>query len=182
MHIASSAVLVNYDRLEIERDCEIDHDVRLVGGEQSPHLLRIGDTTTIRGGTYVSARLGHVEIGSHSYVGHHGWIGGRGEMRIGEWFLCAPNVVIISSNHDYRDRSTPYREQEEIAGTIEIGANVWIGASCVVLPGAHVGAGAVIAAGSVVRDAIPPRTLAAGRPAVPIRELDDDGGPPLMAG
>jgi acetyltransferase-like isoleucine patch superfamily enzyme len=174
VEIARSAVLVNHRRLELRGDTTIDHDVRLIGGEHSPHLLKIAVSTTIRGGSYVSARLGHVEIGSNGYIGHHVWIGGRGRTSIGPWFLCAPNVTIISSNHDYRDRSRPYAEQEEIVGKIEIGENVWIGATCVVLPGATVGDGAVIAAGSVVRGSVPARTLAAGNPAVLVRELDDN--------
>lgn len=112
-----------------------------------------------------------MEIGPNNYIGHNVWIGGRGSASVGEWFLCGPNVVIISSNHDFRDRTQPYAEQEEVPGEVKIGANVWLGAGCVVLPGAIIGDHAVIAAGSVVRGVIGSRTLAAGVPAVEVRTL-----------
>jgi carbonic anhydrase/acetyltransferase-like protein (isoleucine patch superfamily) len=55
---------------------------------------------------------------------------------------------------------------------VEDGAVIAMGA--IVLQGARVGAGALVAAGSVVREGqeIPPRSLAAGVPAVVKREVD----------
>ena len=54
---------------------------------------------------------------------------------------------------------------------IVIGANVWIGHDCVVLPGVEIGAGSIIGARSVVFESVPELTIAAGNPARVIRGL-----------
>jgi carbonic anhydrase/acetyltransferase-like protein (isoleucine patch superfamily) len=50
-----------------------------------------------------------------------------------------------------------------------------IGMGAVLLDGCHVGAEAIVAAGAVVAEGshIPPRTLAMGVPAEPLREVND---------
>jgi len=55
---------------------------------------------------------------------------------------------------------------------IVIEDHVWIGCNVTVLKGVTIGSGAVIAAGSVVARDIPPRTLAAGVPAKPIKHVE----------
>ena len=54
---------------------------------------------------------------------------------------------------------------------VETGAMIGIGA--IVLSGAHIGAGAIVGAGSVVLEGtkIPPRMLAVGAPARPVRKV-----------
>lgn len=165
--------------MEIQRGCCIDGGVRLVGGEEGRGHLTIRENVVLRMGCYISARRGRVVIGANGYLGHGCWVGGRGETNIGDWFLCAPKVVIISSNHDYRNTRIPYALQDELAGVINIGNNVWIGANSVILPGAIIGGSAVVAAGSVVKGEVAPETMVAGVPATFRRKLDDsdDAGP-----
>jgi len=55
---------------------------------------------------------------------------------------------------------------------VTIGANVWVGAQCVVLPGARIGDNAVIAAGSVVRGEVPAGELWGGVPAKYIKTIE----------
>lgn len=50
-------------------------------------------------------------------------------------------------------------------GTIEIGNDVWIGTSAVILSGVKIGHGAVVAAGSLVTKNIPPYAIVGGNPA-----------------
>lgn len=73
--------------------------------------------------------------------------------------LVAPNVCIISGNHDINDYS-----KHTIANPITIGDNVWIGANSVILPGVNVGNNVIIAAGSIVTNDIPDNSVAAGNP------------------
>ena len=49
--------------------------------------------------------------------------------------------------------------------------NVWIGASCTILPGVTIGDHAVIGAGSVVVKSIPANAVAVGNPARVIKDL-----------
>lgn len=190
-HVRRSRQLVAAARLRLRRDIELNRLARLSnalglsigsgsfvdvgatlkGGESPGFFLAIGERVTIRGNSYVSARKGNVELGDDSYIGHAVWIGGRGRITIGSWLLCGPYSVIVSSNHDFRRKDIPYASQGEIASTVIIEDNVWIGASAVVLPGAVVGSNSVVAAGSVVAGEVPRGVLVGGVPARKIRDL-----------
>ena len=52
---------------------------------------------------------------------------------------------------------------------VEIGNDVWIGASVIILPGVNVGDGAILAAGAVVTKHVPPYAIVGGVPARIIR-------------
>lgn len=58
-------------------------------------------------------------------------------------------------------------------GVVIIGENVWIGDGVAVLAGARIGDGAIIGANSVVTGDVPPRTIAVGAPARPIRQWNE---------
>lgn len=60
---------------------------------------------------------------------------------------------------------------------IIIGANAWIAARAIVLPGRNIGEGAVVAAGSVITRDVAPWTIVGGNPAkfISRRELKDVG-------
>jgi hypothetical protein len=70
---------------------------------------------------------------------------GGGRITIGKGTYIAPNVGIISANHDPRD---PSRMLEPKAVTI--GEHCWIGMNAVILPGVTLGSHTVVGAGSVV--------------------------------
>lgn len=59
---------------------------------------------------------------------------------------------------------------------IVIEDDVLIGARCIILKGVTIGARSIIGAGSVVTKNIPPDTIAAGNPAVPVRSRKPQGG------
>lgn len=120
--------------------------------------------------------IGDVEIGKDSSV----WYGAvlRGDInsiKIGERTNIQDNCVI----HIDIDKPTVIGDDVTVGhGAIlhgcTIGNAVLIGMGAVVLDGAQIGDGCVIAAGAVVKERanIPPRTLVAGIPAKPKRELD----------
>ncbi len=58
-------------------------------------------------------------------------------------------------------------------GTIVIRDNCFIGNNAILLPGVEVGPDSAVGAGSVVTKTVPPRTIAAGNPARPIKTLDE---------
>ena len=56
-------------------------------------------------------------------------------------------------------------------GKVEIGRGAWIGVGATILHGVRIGQLSVVGAGSVVMGDVPPRTLVAGVPAKPKKEL-----------
>ncbi len=55
---------------------------------------------------------------------------------------------------------------------VTIGRNVWIGRNAVILPGVTIGDHATVAAAAVVTADVPARTVVAGNPARPVREIE----------
>ena len=84
--------------------------------------------------------------------------------------LFGPNVAIYTAGHPIHpdSRNSGY----EYGIPVTIGDNVWIGGSCVILPGVKIGNNAVIGAGSVVTSDIPSGTVFAGNPARYICDID----------
>jgi acetyltransferase-like isoleucine patch superfamily enzyme len=69
---------------------------------------------------------------------------------------------------DLHDLDSATREQ---VAPVKIGDRVWLGADAIVLRGVTIGDDVVVGAGSVVTRDLPPRCLALGSPARPVREI-----------
>jgi acetyltransferase-like isoleucine patch superfamily enzyme len=128
-------------------------------------LIRLGYHSRIDHHTIIQANDGQIEIGSHVYVGPYSILRGDGGLRIGDDVLISPQVVIMSANHNYRDKSRLIREQGETFKGIVIENDVWIGAGAKVMDGVAVSAGAVVAAGAVVTRDVAPYMVVGGVPA-----------------
>jgi len=95
------------------------------------------------------------------------YIQGRGGIWIGDYTQIAPNVVIVSANHD------PYDLRKDILKPVVIGNYSWIGANSSILPSVVLGPHTIIGAGSVVTKSYPEGyCVIAGNPAKKIRDLD----------
>ena len=90
---------------------------------------------------------------------------GSGRVTIGRYCRFAPEVLILTQNHDYDNGECIPYGRKNIEKNVEISDFVWIGQRVVILPGAKIGEGAIIQAGSVVHGEIPPMAIAGGNPA-----------------
>jgi acetyltransferase-like isoleucine patch superfamily enzyme len=98
-------------------------------------------------------------------------------IEIGDRVQVGANSTIVDT--DFHPIHPDERQRDFLAGrhaAIVIEDDVFIGMNCLILKGVHIGAGATIGAGSVVSRDIPPLCVAAGNPAVVIKQLEPDRG------
>lgn len=89
------------------------------------------------------------------------------EIIIGKGTYIAPNVGLITANHDLSDLSKHLEGKK-----ITIGRNCWIGMNCVILPGVKLGNNTIVGAGSIVTKSFPiGNCVIAGNPAKIIKEI-----------
>ena len=94
------------------------------------------------------------------------YIQGIGGIEIGDYTQIAPNVGIISANHDLCDNRTHIPEK------VTVGSYAWIGMGAVILPGVHLGDFTIVGANAVVTKSFEEgHCVVAGNPARLIRKL-----------
>ncbi len=113
--------------------------------------IMLGDHCHIRPGVVLNARDGFIKIGNNVGVNYHSVLYGHGGLEIGDDSRIAAHVVIVPSEHVFKDRGTLIRRQGATAKGIKIGRDVWIGAGAIILDGAVIPDGCVIGAGCVVK-------------------------------
>jgi acetyltransferase-like isoleucine patch superfamily enzyme len=128
--------------------------------------LAIGAKSVIGSFTKVKASDGPLRIGRHVEIANGCVITSHAAgLEIGDDCLIGPNVSILGNNYRYDRLDVPIRLQEKVSKGIRIGANVWIGANCVILDGADIGAGSILTPGAVVSGKIPENSIVQGNPA-----------------
>jgi acetyltransferase-like isoleucine patch superfamily enzyme len=97
------------------------------------------------------------------------YIQGKGGIVIGDYTQIAPNVVIVSANHDVHD------SRKHIANKVTIGKYCWLGAGCKIMPGVNLGDFTIVAAGAVVtKSFIDGYCIVGGIPAKKIKNLEKE--------
>lgn len=118
--------------------------------EGPPPRIDVGDFTLITPGVRISSSQS-VTIG-------------RGSM------LASYAYITDSDWHGTYDRTVEAGQ----AAPVVLEENVWIGDSAIVCKGVTIGENSIIGAGAVVTRDIPANVIAAGAPAVPVKDLDPD--------
>jgi acetyltransferase-like isoleucine patch superfamily enzyme len=106
-----------------------------------------------------------IELGVGVHFGNEIYIDARGGVAIGSNVIFAPNVSILSYNHDFRNPDWKPYSPDFVLRKVTIGDHCWFGRGCMILPGAEIGDNCVIGAGSIVSGAIPSNSIVAGNPA-----------------
>lgn len=91
-----------------------------------------------------------------------------GVIRVGKGTHVAPNVGVITTNHDILNPARHVKGKD-----VTIGRKCWIGMNAVILPGVTLGDHTVVAAGAVVTRSYPDGyVVLGGVPAKPIKDID----------
>lgn len=119
---------------------------------------------------------GELIIGNRVSINYRNIISVAKSVRIGDDTLIAGDVAIFDNISHPISPAKRLARAPITAGDVApvvIGRNVWIGIGSIVLRGVTIGDNSIVAAGSVVTKSVPPNTLVAGNPAVPIKEIGD---------
>lgn len=120
--------------------------------------------------TCTIANIKNVFVGYNSTVARPGcYIQGAGKIYIGNYVQLAPNVGLLSANHDL------YNQKIYNSSPIIIGDYCWIGMNSIVTAGVTLGQRTIVAAGAVVTKSFPDGfCVLAGVPAKVVKVLDKD--------
>jgi acetyltransferase-like isoleucine patch superfamily enzyme len=113
----------------------------------------------------------NILVGVDAYPGimNGCYIQGKGGVSIGDYTQIAPNVTIVSANHD------PYDTRNHLLAPVKIGKYCWLGAGAKVMPGVELGDWTIVGAGSVVTKSFPEgHCVLGGIPATIIKQLDKE--------
>ena len=136
--------------------------------------LTIGAGTLLEPGCWLTLAPGaRIEIGAGCFLNRNTMIAAHERVAIGDHTMFANGCFVGDASHRFDDPERPITEQGFTSkGPVKIGSNCWFGVNCVVTSGVTIGDRCVIGANSVVTDDVPPKTIAAGAPAKPIRKID----------
>lgn len=123
----------------------------------------------IRGRPFVSqsARIRipwRLEMHDRAALGEHAEVYNLGPVVLGARCTVAQHAYLCAGSHDLSTPDLPL-----VTAPIVVGADAFVGARALVLPGVRIGRGAVLGAGSVATRDVPDWTIAAGNPAREIR-------------
>jgi acetyltransferase-like isoleucine patch superfamily enzyme len=110
-----------------------------------------------------------VLIGKGTYPGYQPgcYIHAVNKVYMGDYVFIAPNVGIMSGNHDMRDMRLQTQDDP-----VRIGSYCWLGMNSMILPGVELGDFTVVGAGSIVTKSFSEGyCVIAGNPARVIRRL-----------
>jgi acetyltransferase-like isoleucine patch superfamily enzyme len=135
-------------------------------------VLNLGGNRKVYWPVHWTSQVYDVEniiVGIDAYPGYSRgcYIQGKGSITIGDYTQIAPNVIIVSANHDV------YDNRVHIPAPVKIGRYCWIGGGAKIMPGVELGDWTVVGAGAVVTRSFPEGyAVIGGVPAKWIKDLD----------
>lgn len=132
------------------------HYLKSVGAKPSIH-----PTVLLRGAE-------NIEIGNNVNLNHGTELYGNGGISIGDNSMLAYNVMVFSDSRKFKGKELLKSIKGRDLAPVSIGADVWIGAGAIIMPGVQIADHAIVAAGSVVTRNVGEWEIVGGNPAVVI--------------
>jgi len=128
--------------------------------------IRFGRHSVVKPNTIIQTSGGSITFGEQCAVSSFNHISaGKADIVAGDYVRTGPNVTIVATTRNYRDKSLPVVEQGYADRGITIGNDVLIGAGAILVDGCDIGDGAIIGVGSVVTGHVAPYSVVFGSPA-----------------
>ena len=136
--------------------------------------LEVGKGTVFEPGAWVTAPGdARIRIGEGCFLNLGVMVAAHTLVEIGDHCMFANGCFVTDADHRFDDAGKPVPWQGfTTKGPTRLGDNVWCGANVVITGGVTVGERCVIGANSVVTRDLPPRTICAGAPAKPLKEIE----------
>lgn len=151
--VGFSVLIQRGARFDTPRDVTIGNNCRIGVGVRALSE-RLGATLVIGDGVEVNRQV-HLDY--------------TGDLSIGSNALISEGVIIYTHDHGHDPRSEPLFMSKTI------GAEAWIGARAIILPGCrYVGDRAIVGAGAVVSRDVPDGVIVVGSPARPTGRSSSD--------
>ncbi|MCR5312406.1 MAG: WcaF family extracellular polysaccharide biosynthesis acetyltransferase [Bacteroidaceae bacterium] len=125
---------------------------------------KIGDGLVIKNNVIIKSPW-FLTIGNNVWLGEGCWIDNLERVDIGNNVCISQGAMLLTGNHDYKDRSFSYLNKPII---IKDGA--WIGAKSIVCPGVTIDENAILTVGSIATHNLIHDTIYQGNPAREIRK------------
>ena len=113
----------------------------------------------------------HVHFGKNIYANFNLTLVDDTHIYVGDYTMFGPNVTVATAGHPILPELR--RQGYQYNAPIRIGANCWVGAGALIMPGITIGDNVVIGAGSVVTKDIPSDVVAVGVPCRVLREINE---------
>lgn len=129
--------------------------------------IRFGKSSVVKPNSIVQTSGGTITFGHDCAISsfNHVAAGPNGNIQCGNYVRTGPNVSIVATTRNYRDKSKTIISQGYADKGIVVGDDVLIGAGAILVDGCVIGSGAVIGVGSVVSGKIPENAVVFGSPA-----------------
>jgi acetyltransferase-like isoleucine patch superfamily enzyme len=124
------------------------------------------NTVVIRRGVFIEYPK-NMYFGKGVQVNRNTYFASNDKIEIGDYTRFAINVQVVTVGHEGR-----FNEVDTL-GPIKIGSGCWIGSNSLILKNVTIGDFAIIGAGSIVNKNIPDSVIAAGVPAVVVRNREN---------
>ena len=133
-------------------------------------LGHVGESICVRLPFYVNYGRS-TSIGDNVFINSYCIILDDAPIEIGSGTMIGPRVSIFTAYHPYdaEMRAKHYN----IASSIKIGKDCWIGGGAIINPGVTIGDRTIIGSGSVVTHDIPSDVIAVGNPCYVMRRITD---------
>ena len=139
-----------------------------------PAMVEIGDHSRVCDFVFIWGGRG-VRIGKHCDIQPHATIWGGGALDVGDRVSIGLGSVLLTAVYSHAGGlkmvdGLPDDEAKALYGKLTIGTDVYIGASCTVMPEIIIGEGAILGASSFVNKDCEPWGIYVGSPAKKIGE------------